>query len=89
MDLLMEHPPTPLPKMKRRPIPPHPIYPASLATTRGTPEFTLAMEREEGERLDSARKDIIAETDKLRAKLIERENELERLKRELGAAEDP
>lgn len=49
------------------------------------PEFTQLMEKEEAERLDQAKKDIVAETDKLRNLLIEREKELERLKKEVEA----
>jgi YEATS domain-containing protein 4 len=41
------------------------------------------MEKEENERLESARKRLIEEADRLRAQLIVRENELQRLKQEL------
>lgn len=42
------------------------------------------MVQEEAERLDKAKKQIIAEQDKLRAILIEKEKELEGLKKQLG-----
>jgi len=84
LDTLLANPPTPLSKFKKRAVPPHIAHPASVvATTRGTPEFSVVMEREERERLDSARKDVVTETDKWRAKLIEKEKELEMLKKEL------
>ena len=47
------------------------------------PEFTALMEKEEYERLDVAKKEIVQQTDKLRALLIEREKEMERLKKEV------
>ncbi|KAG9049510.1 NuA4 histone H4 acetyltransferase complex and the SWR1 complex subunit [Tulasnella sp. UAMH 9824] len=86
LDILLKHPPTPLPKTRRRGAPPHIAYPASLvnqAKGGGMPEFTQLMEKEEAERLDQAKKDIVAETDKLRNLLIEREKELERVKKEV------
>ena len=43
------------------------------------------MEREEAERLEHARKTVVAETDKWRERLIEKEKELEKLKRLLEA----
>ncbi|KAF8759610.1 chromatin organization [Rhizoctonia solani] len=47
MKILLEHPPTPLPKTKRRLAnPPHIAHPASLAVTaRGAPEFSLALKK--------------------------------------------
>lgn len=42
------------------------------------------MEKEEAERLETARKAIIAEQDKWRTMLIEKEKELERLNKQLG-----
>lgn len=41
------------------------------------------MEKEEAERLEKARKAIIAEQDQWRTKLIEKEKELERLQKQL------
>lgn len=86
LNILTAHPPTPLPKTKRRPVPFHTANPASLEASKGgVPEFTQAMEKEEAERLDLARKQIVAETDKWRQKLIDREKELERLQKQLEA----
>ena len=42
------------------------------------------MEKEEAERLENARKAIVAEQEKLRLSLHEKEKELERLKKTLG-----
>ncbi|KAF9509597.1 hypothetical protein BS47DRAFT_1348972 [Hydnum rufescens UP504] len=85
LDILMAHPPTPLPKVKKRAVPPNPAHTASLAPqgSRWAPEFTALLERDEGERLDAAKRSIVEETDKQRALLIEKEQELERLKKEL------
>jgi YEATS domain-containing protein 4 len=55
----------------------------AFLTGKGTPEFAQSMEKEENERLESARKRLIEEADRLRAQLIVRENELQRLKQEL------
>jgi len=84
LNILQAHPPTPLPKAKRRPVPFHAAHPASIADAKagGTPEFTQAMIQEEAERLEAARKTVIAEQDKWRAHLIEQELLLERLKKE-------
>lgn len=87
LNILTAHPPTPLPKMKRRPVPFHVANPASLEASKGgVPEFTQEMEREEAERLENARKAIIAEQDKWRQILIEKEKELSRLQRQLAEA---
>ena len=45
------------------------------------------MEKEEADRLEAARKAVIAETDKRRAQLIEKEQELERLKKAVADAQ--
>jgi len=93
LNLLMQHPPTPLPKERRRPVPFHTasIAPGANAQEKekqkkdsegGTPEFALTMVQEEAGRLEKARKEVIAETDKWRAILIEKENELEKLRKE-------
>jgi YEATS domain-containing protein 4 len=90
LNILLAHPPTPLPKTRRRHAPPHIAHPASLtSSTKGMPEFTALMEKEEADRLDAAKKQIVQETDKLRALLIEREKELERLKKEVEANGGP
>ncbi|KAA1466567.1 yeats-domain-containing protein [Dentipellis sp. KUC8613] len=87
LNILTAHPPTPLPKTKRRPVPFHTANPGSLEASKGgVPEFTALMEKEEIERFEEGRKKIIAEQDKWRGILIEKEKELERLKRELGEA---
>ncbi|KAH8118430.1 yeats family-domain-containing protein [Phellopilus nigrolimitatus] len=85
LNILMANPPTPLPKSKRRPVPFHTANSESIADTKlgGTPEFTQAMVQEEAERLEKARKQVIAEQDKWRTTLIEKENLLEKLKKEL------
>lgn len=84
LTILTNHPPTPLPKSKRRPVPFNIANPASLEASKGgVPEFTVAMEKEEAERLEEARKKAISEQDKWRAILIEREKELERLTKQL------
>ena len=86
LNILTAHPPTPLPKVKRRPIPFHTANPGSLEASKGgVPEFTQEMEKEEAERLDRALKTIIEDTDKWRNRLIEREKEAARLKKEIDA----
>ena len=89
MKILLENPPTPLPKTKRRPaIPPHLAHHASMAAiARGAPEFSLALEKEEAERLEAARKTLVEQTDRMREELIETEKELERVKAQVEAAE--
>lgn len=85
LNILTAHPPTPLPKQKKRPVPFHSANPASLEASKGgVPEFTLEMEREEAERIETGRKLVIAEQDKWRVMLIEKEKELERLQKQLG-----
>lgn len=85
LNILTQHPPTALPKAKKRPVPFHSANPASIADTKvsGTPEFTFSMIQEEAERLESARKKVIAEQDKWRANLIEKENLLVKLRKEV------
>lgn len=84
LNILLEHPPTPLPKHKRRPVPFHTSNPASLEASKGgTPEFTQEMEKEEADRLEAAKKKIIDEQDKWRAMLIEKEKELEKLRKQI------
>jgi len=85
-NILKENPPTPLPKLKKRAVPPNIAHHASLsAATRGTPEFTAIMEKEESERLESVRKAIVTQTDVLRAELIDKEKERDRLKARVEA----
>lgn len=52
-----------------------------VAKGAGTPEFTQEMEKEEGERIEGAKKQVIAEQDKWRVMLIEKEKELEKLQK--------
>jgi YEATS domain-containing protein 4 len=91
LDILMSHPPTPLPKhtsSKKRPLPPNVAHVQSLgwATNRGgaVPEFTERLERDEAERLDAAKRAVIDATEVLRASLIEKEKELESLRRQVN-----
>ncbi|KAI0787123.1 yeats family protein [Irpex lacteus] len=87
LNILTAHPPTPLPKTKRRPIPFHTSNPGSLEASKGgVPEFTQEMEKEEAERLETARKKVIAEQEKWRNILIEKEKELAKLKAQLNDA---
>lgn len=85
LNILTNHPPTQLPKVKRRPVPFNLANPNSLEASRGgLPEFTTAMEKEEAERLEEARKKVLVEQEKLRAVLAEKERELERLNKQLA-----
>ena len=87
LNILTLHPPTSLPKSRRRPVPFHSsnMTPTALEASKGgVPEFTQEMEKEEADRLESARKTIIAEQEKLRLTLLEKEKELEKLHRLLG-----
>ena len=85
LNILTAHPPTPLPKHRKKPVPFHTSNPGSLEASKGgVPEFTQEMEKEEAERLEHARKAVITETDKWRAKLIEKEKDLEQLQKLLG-----
>jgi len=82
---LTNHPPTPLPKTRRRPVPYNLANPASLEASKGgVPEFNLQMAQEEHDRLEEAKKAIIAENEKWKAKLAEKERELEALQKELA-----
>ena len=84
---LTNHPPTPLPKTRRRPVPYNLANPASLEASKGgVPEFNLQMAQEEYDRLEEAKKAIVAENEKWKAKLAEKERELEALQRELAEA---
>lgn len=92
LDILLANPPTPLPKTKKRPNPPNPAHVLSLGPqplVPGTPskgggsdlpEFTQVLERDEAERLDAAKRAVLDATDAQRVLLIEREQELKRLK---------
>lgn len=82
LNILMKHPPAPLPNVRKKPVPPHQsqIGSASDADTEA-PEFSAVMERDEAEKLEAGRKNVIVETDKVRAILIAKEKELEQLKK--------
>lgn len=83
LNLLTQHPPTPLPKTTRKPVPFNLANPSSLEASRGgAPEFTSAMEKEEGERLEEARKLVITEIDRWRIILAEKEKALEQLQKD-------
>lgn len=85
LNTLRAHPPTHLPKVRRRPVPFHTANPGSLEASKGgVPEFTALMEKEEIQRLEDAKKSVFAEQEKLRVSLIEKEKELEKLRRELN-----
>jgi YEATS domain-containing protein 4 len=85
LNTLRAHPPTRLPKARRRPVPFHTANPGSLEASKGgVPEFTAVMEKDEIQRLEDAKKTIVAEQEKLRVGLIEKEKELERLRGELN-----
>ena len=77
----MQHPPTSLPKTRRKPLLPDAN---PFVTGQGNPEFSQVMEKEESDRLEGARKKLIAETDNWRSQLIKKENELQLLKRDLN-----
>jgi len=88
LNILIAHPPTPLPRTSKKPVPYNTANPASLEASRGgVPEFTQAMEKEEAERLESTKKTVITEIERLRIRLHEREKELEALKQRLGETE--
>ncbi|CDO73800.1 hypothetical protein BN946_scf185015.g129 [Trametes cinnabarina] len=87
LNILTAHPPTPLPKNKRRPIPFHMANPGSLEASKGgTPEFTQEMEKEEADRLDAAKQKLAQEHSKLVDTIVKKEKELEALKKELDKA---
>ncbi|KAF9035092.1 yeats family protein [Hymenopellis radicata] len=86
LETLKQYMPTPLPKMKRRPVPFHIANPASLDDTKTgtTPEFNQEMEKEEAEKLDKAKATLLAETEKCRTLLATREKELQLLRKKAG-----
>ena len=79
----MKHPPTLLPNVRKKPVPPHhsQVGLASDADVEA-PEFSAVMEKDEADRLEAARKNLVVETDKMRAILIAKEKELEQLKKQ-------
>ena len=86
LNILTQHPPTPLPKITRKPVPFNLANPGSLEASRGgVPEFTSAMEKEEGDRLEEARKIVMTEQERWRTMLIDKEKELDQLQKEIDA----
>lgn len=87
LNILVQHPPTVLPKSQTRPIPFHAANAngETLEKSRGgVPEFTQEMEKEEGERLEAALKVVLQEQEKWKAILLEKEKVLDGLKQQLG-----
>ncbi|KAH7876470.1 yeats family protein [Lentinula edodes] len=87
LNILTNNPPTPIPRTNTsgRTIPFHIGNPASFESLKGgVPEFTSLLEKDEAERLDKAKKLIIAEQEKTRALLIAKEKELARLQKMLN-----
>ncbi|KAJ8502340.1 hypothetical protein ONZ45_g11859 [Pleurotus djamor] len=85
LNILLAHPPTPLPKGSKKPIPFHTSNPASLEASKGgIPEFNAQMEKEEAERLDAAKKDVLSQQEAMRLLIIEKEKELDMLQVQLG-----
>ncbi|KAL1743105.1 yeats family-domain-containing protein [Schizophyllum fasciatum] len=85
LNTLTAHPPTPLPRAPRRPVPFHIAAPGSLAASKGgTPEFNAQMERDEWERLEEAKKQVAAQTEAMRQLLFEKQAELRELEKQLA-----
>jgi YEATS domain-containing protein 4 len=84
---LTAHPPTPLPATKRRLAPFHSAFPGGLEESKsgGVPEFSQAMEKEEAQRLIKAKQTVLAEQEKWREILLEKEKELEKLQQQLNS----
>lgn len=81
------HPPTPLPKTQRKPVPFHISHatPEALAASRGgVPEFNLQMAVDERARLNAATQKAGAMREQILTQLAEKEKELEQLRRQLG-----
>ncbi|KAF8528828.1 yeats family protein [Hysterangium stoloniferum] len=84
LNILTSHLPTPLPNIWKKPVPPLQTHQGTISDADGeTPQFTTTMEQDEAKRLDAARNSIMTETDKMRLLLIEKEKELEQLKRQV------
>ncbi|KAJ7098819.1 hypothetical protein B0H15DRAFT_920376 [Mycena belliarum] len=82
LNTLLAHPPTPLVRSRRKPVPFHLSHLDGLEASKGgTPEFTQQMEKEEAVRLEDARKAIVVEEQKWRLKFLEREKELAQLRK--------
>ncbi|EIW76219.1 yeats-domain-containing protein [Coniophora puteana RWD-64-598 SS2] len=89
LDILTDHPPTPLPKARNRVVPfhvvPEPGLNAGGAGTGGVPEFTTTMEKEEYDRLENAKKQILAEQEHWKKLLLEKEKEFQKLQKQIDA----
>ncbi|GJJ07322.1 hypothetical protein Clacol_001523 [Clathrus columnatus] len=86
-NILLNHTPTALSNMRKKTVPPI-QYPQDANTETNdaeTPEFSTPMEKDEAERLETVRRTILAETEKLRQSLLLKEKELEQLKKQLEA----
>lgn len=60
---------------------------ASLEASKGgLPEFNALMEKEEGERIDEARKNLLAEQERWKGILLAKEKELEELNAKIEEA---
>ncbi|OJT05394.1 Protein AF-9 -like protein [Trametes pubescens] len=87
LNILTAHPPKPLPKTKRRPVPFHTANPGSLEASKGgVPEFTQEMEKEEAERLEAARVQLAKEYQRLQLQVLQKEAELSQVKKEIESA---
>jgi len=87
-NILTSNPPTLLPSIRKKPVPPIEYPPPPGAPTfsaQETPEFTSSMEKEEADRLEAVRKMLLTETDKMRMRLFEKEEELKQLKNQTEA----
>ncbi|KAI0032946.1 yeats family protein [Vararia minispora EC-137] len=87
LNTLTLHPPTSLPRTRRKPVPFHlsnNTLTALEASKGGTPEFNKEMEMEERARLERARQQVLAEREKILASNAKKERELEQLKKDLG-----
>ncbi|KAL1734418.1 yeats family-domain-containing protein [Schizophyllum commune] len=85
LSTLTAHPPMPLPKEPRRPVPFHIAAPGTLQASKGgTPEFNVQMEKDEWNRLEQAKKQVVAQTEAMRKVLFEKQAELRELEKQLA-----
>jgi len=59
---------------------------SAFLTGKGNPEFTQDMEKEESDRLEATKKALIVQGEEWRMKLIQLENEVQTLRREVDSA---
>jgi YEATS domain-containing protein 4 len=84
LNILIKHPPTSLPKTKRRPVPFSTIYAKTLSETgQGTPEFNQLMITQEAERLEEAKRKVLEEHEKWKKRLQEKDALLTKLKEQV------